>query len=515
MRQQLPLISLHIRRISHKAIPLSFKKLAEIWIKSFQPNRLQVVQNELVNFMLQNKISWEGQATNIYSNENLNVKINNEKVAIDQENYINEINFEIINNTSLNSITKHVVFIHGYGASLGCFARNWQMFHLFKDMKYNYKFHFLDNLSFGLSSNPHIATDSISPFIPKCPDIKITDNKPTEPKKLYNKYYKLVDSFEIDNKSFSDYKQLFGHKIKHIEEYYLSGLNKWREAQGIEIIDYLVGHSYGGYWSGSYAVKYPRHVGQLILLSPVGVERHFHALTSSFGTERETISKYEPTLDPSEFNFLTRHPILEKTVIRNWYFQAYLPRILKWMGPWGVKKYWEMWYMKLFKINKLINKRRFQSHATNGPYDLVYGTDEEIRLIIEYLFNSITSGTVSDIYIKYLLTPSTVSKVPLFDKFINFITETPCEYMALSNQKWSEKFKVHFVYGQYDFMNFEAGEKLASQINKYLGNPIASIHKVTESGHNLYIDNPFDTNVLIHDIIKQGERFDERTSLDA
>ena len=34
----------------------------------------------------------------------------------------------------------------------------------------------------------------------------------------------------------------------------------------------LVGHSYGGYISGTYAAKFPQHIKKLILLSPLGVK---------------------------------------------------------------------------------------------------------------------------------------------------------------------------------------------------------------------------------------------------
>jgi len=39
-----------------------------------------------------------------------------------------------------------------------------------------------------------------------------------------------------------------------------------------EITDfYLIAHSFGGYIMGNYAVAYPQHIKQLVLLSPVGV----------------------------------------------------------------------------------------------------------------------------------------------------------------------------------------------------------------------------------------------------
>ena len=107
-----------------------------------------------------------------------------------------------------------------------------------------------------------------------------------------------------------------------------------------------------------------------------------------------------------------------------------------------------MWMGKLYKINKLIDKHGGAQAIFNSNNDLVYGSEKELTLIIEYLYNSITSGTNSDIYSRYLLTTATTSKWPLYDKFYQAVKEDPAKL----------KFKFHIMYGQFDFMNSEAGE---------------------------------------------------------
>lgn len=47
-------------------------------------------------------------------------------------------------------------------------------------------------------------------------------------------------------------------------------MEKWRQTIGLEKF-ILAGHSFGGYVSGIYAVKYPQYVERLLLLSPAGV----------------------------------------------------------------------------------------------------------------------------------------------------------------------------------------------------------------------------------------------------
>lgn len=456
---------------------LPFLEAASIWWNSLRPGRLEQLQIQLVNLLFPGHLDENAGVTRMFR-----------KVPIDDVgNYINEVSFEVVNDPKYD--TKHIVFVHGYGASLGCFARNFHLVNRFKGLQYNYKVHFLDNLSFGLSANPKLPSINYYKPIPRLKHITIKDDRPTDIKSLYKKYYKLVDGYDVDRDKCNEYKDQMVPVLKDIESYYIDALDSWRKSSAIGTIDFLIGHSYGGYWSGSYALKYPGNVNNLVLLSPVGVERHAYAVTAPIP---EPNTDVQPSLDPESFHFLSRYPILSKKKVSFWYYvQPYLPRLLRYLGPWGVEMYYDMWYSKLFAINRVIEKlggpKVFTSHN-----ELKYGTNSECRLLIEYLYNSITNGTVSDIHIKYLLTPATTSKWPLFDKF------------AAARQEDVAKFNTHVIYGQYDFMNSEAGEKLVNHINKKQG-ANAWFHSVAEGGHNLYMQNPFGTNKLLEEIIVQKD----------
>ena len=37
----------------------------------------------------------------------------------------------------------------------------------------------------------------------------------------------------------------------------------------------LVGHSFGGYLVGNYAVEYPQHIKKIVFISPIGIKPNF------------------------------------------------------------------------------------------------------------------------------------------------------------------------------------------------------------------------------------------------
>ena len=54
------------------------------------------------------------------------------------------------------------------------------------------------------------------------------------------------------------------------QEFFVDFIEQWRVAMGNLTDFYLAGHSFGGYISGIYALKYHQHIRKLILISPIG-----------------------------------------------------------------------------------------------------------------------------------------------------------------------------------------------------------------------------------------------------
>jgi cardiolipin-specific phospholipase len=61
-------------------------------------------------------------------------------------------------------------------------------------------------------------------------------------------------------------------RVREAESFFVESLEEWRERVGLEKMT-LIGHSLGAYFSTVYALRYPERVHKLLLLSPAGVPR--------------------------------------------------------------------------------------------------------------------------------------------------------------------------------------------------------------------------------------------------
>lgn len=126
------------------------------------------------------------------------------------------------------AVDNNLVMLHGYGAGLGFFYKNFEGL----SRQPNWKLYALDMLGMGRSSRP---------------------------------------SFKIHAKERED-------KIKEAESWFVDALEEWRIKRGIEKMT-LLGHSLGGYMAVAYALKYPGHLNKLILASPVGIPEDPYAVS--------------------------------------------------------------------------------------------------------------------------------------------------------------------------------------------------------------------------------------------
>lgn len=141
---------------------------------------------------------------------------------------------------------QHLVMLHGYGAGLGFFYKNFEPLSRLK----GWQLHALDMLGMGRSTRP--------PF-----KIRTKDRE---------------------------------EAIREAEAWFVDALEEWRIKRKIDRFT-LLGHSLGGYMAVAYALKYPGHLNKLILASPVGIPEDPYAVTSDVAEPSESTLANELTQD--------------------------------------------------------------------------------------------------------------------------------------------------------------------------------------------------------------------------
>ncbi|ODV88965.1 hypothetical protein CANCADRAFT_53297 [Tortispora caseinolytica NRRL Y-17796] len=171
------------------------------------------------------------------------------RIYIDKKNYLNEFSVQHASSTP----NKHMLILHGYGAGLGFFVRNFD----------------------GLSSNPDIKVYALD---------LLGYGRSSRPK------------FKIRSRDFDA-------RIDEVRDFFIEPIEKWRMHNGIEKFT-LVAHSLGGYLAFEYALKYPQHLEKLILVSPAGVPHDPYAEPASniiegeFESQSETVMHTEKSTAP-------------------------------------------------------------------------------------------------------------------------------------------------------------------------------------------------------------------------
>ena len=228
-------------------------------------------------------------------------------------------------------------------------------------------------------------------------------------------------------------------RIDDCENFFTNCLEKFREIENIKKF-VIVGHSFGGYVAGCYAIMYPQYVEKVVLLSPIGVS------------------------DPPP----------------NWDYVEYLKR-----QNWKVR--WIMMFLSFFWVKNITPVSILRK---TGPFSQklmkVYSSHKLARLgddkdsMETYLEQiNLLPGSGEHALI-YLLNPGGVAIKPLWRR-LGKVTVP-----------------IIFIYGDRDWIKPDGAEQAASIYNN------VSIRFVQDSGHDLYWDNPEHLVYLIFEGIDQS-----------
>lgn len=388
---------------------------------------------------------------------------------------INEFSVERIG----EEVEENLVMLHGYGAGLGFFYKNFEGLSRVP----GWKIYALDMLGMGRSTRP--------PFKVHAKDAK--------------------------------------GKIAEAESWFVDSLEEWRKSRKIEKFT-LLGHSMGGYMAVAYALKYPGHLKKLILASPVGIPEDPYAVQAEMPTEEPEQStmaneflqdQEETSTAPSNGdnnNFLNarnkkesaakageaapRRPI-PKWVSYLWDANISPFSIVRWSGPLG-PRFVSGW-----------TSRRF-SHLP----------EPEAQALHEYAYNLFKQRGSGEYALAYILAPGAFARSPLIRR-IGGVGRQPLstgvsttENQSNSEGKKETGFPVIMMYGENDWMDVAGGyaaeQKLKEEKEKALMGlseeerkkdaGSAKVIIIKKAGHHVYLDGWEEFNEVMREEMQETSR---------
>ncbi|RDW79563.1 putative abhydrolase-containing protein 5 [Coleophoma cylindrospora] len=376
---------------------------------------------------------------------------------------LNEFSVERVD----EEVQENLVMLHGYGAGLGFFYKNFEGLSRAK----GWKIYALDMLGMGRSSRP---------------------------------------TFKIHAKDHQG-------KIDEAENWFIDALEEWRVLKKIDKFT-LLGHSMGGYMAVAYALKYPGHLNKLILASPVGIPEDPYAVKADMPEPEDSTMANEFIQDQEDDivnqggtgkvngdnnNFLNarskasdkdkkpssdappRRP-LPKWLTYLWDANISPFSIVRLTGPFG-PKFVSGW-----------TSRRF-SHL---PF-------EESEALHQYAYSLFRQRGSGEYALAYILAPGAFARSPLIRRIQGVGRQNipppkdggSIERAAVTVTK-ETGIPVVMMYGDHDWMDVTGGyaaerkiqdEKAkvlqtATEEEKRLENGNAKVVIIKQAGHHLYLD---------------------------
>jgi len=391
-------------------------------------------------------------------------------------------------------VEQNLVLLHGYGAGLGFFYKNFEGLSRVK----GWKLYALDMLGMGRSSRP--------PF------------------KIHAK----------DQQG----------KITEAENWFIDALEEWRILKKIDKFT-LLGHSLGGYMAVAYALKYPGHLNKLILASPVGIPEDPYAMQADMPEPGDSTMANEFIQDQEDDivnksgnlktngdnnNFLNarskaesasqnktqdqpqRRP-LPKWLTYLWDANISPFSIVRWSGPLG-PRFVSGW-----------TTRRF-SHLP----------ENESEALHHYAYSLFRQRGSGEYALAYILAPGAFARSPLIRR-IHGVGRQPIQSPAQLPQKADDTassssspttqslkretgIPIVMMYGENDWMDIAGGFaaeqrlkeekakvlKSATEEEKKRENGSAKVLVIKKAGHHVYLDGWEEFNEVMREEMEETSR---------
>lgn len=386
---------------------------------------------------------------------------------------LNELSVERVG----EDVNQNLVMLHGYGAGLGFFYKNFEGL----SRAEGWKIYALDLLGMGRSSRP--------PF-----RIRAKDRQAS---------------------------------IREAEDWFVDSLEEWRKERNLERFT-LFGHSLGGYLAACYCLKYPGHVNKLFLVSPVGIPEDPYAVNSDLPDPADPAIEAEIAQDQSEStstnknNFMNarakgeeaavngeeppRKP-LSKWVTYLWDANISPFSLVRWAGPLG-PRFVSGWTSRRFS--------QFPAEESQAMHTYAYS-----------LFKQRGSGEYA---LAYILAPGAYARSPLIRRIgglgRQWITPQGSTSSNLQEGKRQREsgFPVIFLYGENDWMDvgggYDSQKKLKDEQEKFLAtateeekksdNGSSRVVIIKKAGHHVYLDGWEEFNSVVLKELRDVQRREAR-----
>ncbi|KAB8232238.1 putative alpha/beta hydrolase [Aspergillus alliaceus] len=398
---------------------------------------------------------------------------------------------------------QHLVMVHGYGAGLGFFYKNFEPLSRLK----GWQLHALDLLGMGRSTRP--------PF-----RIKAKDREDA---------------------------------IREAEDWFVDALEEWRVKRKIDRFT-LLGHSLGGYMAVAYALKYPGRLNKLILASPVGIPEDPYAvaaempsestMTNEFSQDQRNIAESASSVPPAtvqkgDNNILLKGPSTGATtpdrpprrVIPKWFAYLWEANIspfslIRWAGPLGPRLV-SGWTSRRFSHLPADEAKALHDYSYSifslrgsGEYALAYilapGAFARSPLIrrIQGVGRQVLQSPQPSIQESAAAVDSSSQRLPQPGTTVESSSSSP------TSVKRESGLPILFMYGDHDWMDVKGGiaakAKLDEEKRRVLQNATieereadngsAKVVVIKNSGHHVYLDGWEEFNRLVLSEMEEVDR---------
>lgn len=224
-----------------------------------------------------------------------------------------------------------------------------------------------------------------------------------------------------------------------VEGQFVDSIEKWRQKQGINKF-ILLGHSFGGYLSASYALKHPERVSHIILADPWGVQDRQNA----------------PNRGIYKFPFWVR----AVTSV----FQHFNPlAVLRVTGPYGPT---------------IIQRFRGDLREKFRPK-----LNEDCEKFLEYIYHCNAQSATGESAFKALTLPYGWPKNPLIHRLMDL----------------DDSITLTFIYGSRSWIEKAPGELLRDCMRPNR----VTVNVIQGSGHHVYADKYTEFNELVKEACKK------------